>query len=43
MPTHRYVEENSSAAMLATERSAGVAPEVTLRELVTCMSLPNAK
>ena len=28
MPTHRYVEENSLAAMLATKRSAGVTPEV---------------
>ena len=28
MPAHSYVEENSSAAMVATKRSAGVAPEV---------------
>ena len=35
MPAHRYVEEISSAAMLAAKRSAGVAPEVHLRECVT--------
>ena len=37
MPVHRYVEENSSAAMLAAMRSAGVTPEVNLREPVTCL------
>ena len=37
MPTHRYVEENGSAAMLAAKRSAGVTPEMNLRECVTCM------
>ena len=37
MPAHRYVEENSSAAKLATKKSAGVAPEVNLRGHVTCM------
>ena len=31
----RYVEETGSAAMLAAKRSAGVAPEVNLRECVT--------
>ena len=35
---HRYVEE---AAMLAAKRSAGVAPEVNLRECVTHMPLPS--
>ena len=38
MPAHRYVEENSLAAMLAIKRSAGVAPEVNLREHVTCVT-----
>ena len=33
--------EESLAAMLSTESSAGVAPEVNLRECVTCMPLPN--
>ena len=37
MSAHRYVEENSSAAKLATKKSAGVAPEVNLRGHVTCM------
>ena len=27
---HKYVDENGLAAMLATNRSAGVAPEVNL-------------
>ena len=40
MPACRYMEE-SSAAMLSTKSSAGVAPEVNLRECVTCMPLPN--
>ena len=40
MPAHRYGEEIGSAAMLATKRSAGVAPEVNLRECVTHMPLP---
>ena len=35
MPAHRYVEEISSAAMLATMKSAGVTPTVNLREYVT--------
>ena len=38
----RYVEENHSAAMLVAKRSAGVAPEINLRERVTCMPLPGA-
>ena len=42
MPSHNYVEEIGSAAMLATKRSAGVAPEVNLREHVTHKSLPSA-
>ena len=41
MPGHRYVEEISSAAILATKRSAGVIPEVNLREDVTCVPLPS--
>ena len=41
MPGHRYVEEISSAAILATKRSAGVIPEVNLREDVTCTPLPS--
>ena len=41
MPARRYVEEISSATMLAAKRSAGVAPEVNLREYVTCMPLPS--
>ena len=36
------MEENGLAAMLATKRSAGVAPEVNLRECVTCMPVPSA-
>ena len=42
MPGHRYVEENGSAAMLVTKRSAGVAPEVNLRERITHMPVPSA-
>ena len=42
MPAHRYVEENSSAAMLATKRSAGVTPEVNFRECVICTPLQSA-
>ena len=42
MPACRYVEENGSAAMLAAKRSAGVTPEVNLRECVTSMPLPSA-
>ena len=42
MPARRYVEEIGSAAMLATKRSAGVTPEVNLRECVTHKPLPSA-
>ena len=35
MHAHRYVKEIGSAAMLAAKRSAGVTPEVNLREDVT--------
>ena len=42
MPGCRYVEEIGLAAMLAAKRSAGVTPEVNLRECVTCMPLPSA-
>ena len=42
MPAHRYVEKNSRAAMLAAKRSASVAPEVNLRECVTCTPPPSA-
>ena len=41
MPTCRSVDENGLAAMLAAKRSAGVTPEVNLRECVTCMPLPS--
>ena len=34
LPAHRYVAENDLAAMLATKRSAGVKPEVNLRECI---------
>ena len=37
MPAKKYMEENGLAAMLATKRSVGVAPEVNLREYVICM------
>ena len=39
MSAHRYEEENGSAAMLAIKKSAGVAPEMNLRECVTYMPL----
>ena len=39
MPTHKYVEKNGSAIMLATKRLASVAPEVKFKEPVTCTSL----
>ena len=41
MPAHRYLEENGSAAMLAAKRLAGVAPEMNIRECVTCMPPPS--
>ena len=31
MPIHKYVDNNGSAAMLVTKRSAGVAPKMNLR------------
>ena len=34
MLARKYVDENGSAAMLATKRSAGVTPEVNLRILL---------
>ena len=42
MPAYRYIEENGSAAMLATKKLAVVTPEVNLREFVTHMPLPSA-
>ena len=42
MPGCRYVEETNLAAILATKRSAGVTPEVNLREGVTHMPPPSA-
>ena len=41
MPTHRYVEENGLAALLATKRLAGVTPEVNPRKHLTRMPLPS--
>ena len=41
MPAHRYVEDNGLAAMLATKRSAGVTPEVNLRECAICIPPPS--
>ena len=41
MPARRYVEKIGSAAMLATKESAGVAPEVNLREHATHISPPS--
>ena len=41
MSARRYVVENGSAAMLDAKRSAGVTPEVNLREHVICTSLPS--
>ena len=37
MPACWCVEEIGSAAMLATKRLAGVAPEVNLRQCLTCL------
>ena len=36
----KYVDENGLAAMLAAKRSAGVTPEVNLREPISCMPQP---
>ena len=41
MSGRRSVEEIGSAAMLVSKRSAGVAPEVNLKESVTCTPLPS--
>ena len=41
MPVRRYVEENGSAAMVATKRFVGVTLEVNLRKHVTHMSPPS--
>ena len=38
MPAYRYMEENSTADILATKRITGVTPEVNLIEHVTHMS-----
>ena len=42
MPALRYVAENGSAAILASKRSAGVAPEVNLSEYGTHVPSPSA-
>ena len=42
MPAHRYMEENGLAAMLATKKLAGVAPEVNLQEHVPHTPPPSA-
>ena len=39
MPASSYMEGNGLAAILAAKGSAGVAPEVSLRDPVTCMPL----
>ena len=39
MLVHKDVDENGSIAMLATKRSAGVTPEVNVREGTSCMPL----
>ena len=41
MPVRRYVEENGSAAMVATKRFVGVTLEVNLWKCVTHMSPPS--
>ena len=41
MPARKYVKENSSAVMLATKRSTGVAPEVNLMDRISRMPLPS--
>ena len=42
MPASKYVEEIRLAAMLVTKKSAGVLPDVNLREHVTRTPLPSA-
>ena len=41
MPGHRYVEENSLAAILATKGMAGATPDMNLREHVIYTPLPS--
>ena len=41
MPAYRHKEENSLAAMLTINRSAGITPEVNVRECVTCTPPPS--
>ena len=41
LPACRYVEDKRLAAILATKRSAGVAPEVNFRKYVALMPLPS--
>ena len=41
MPAHRYMGQNDLAAMLAARRSAGVTPEINLKEPVTYMPPPS--
>ena len=41
MPAHRCVEEIGLTAMLAAERSAGVAPQVNIKERVTPLPSTN--
>ena len=40
-PDRKYIEEKGLAAMLATMRSAGAAPEMNLRECVIWILLPS--
>ena len=42
MTPHSYEEENGSAAMLTTKRSAGVTPDMNLIDCVTHTPPPNA-
>ena len=42
MTAHSYEEENGSAAMLTTRRSAGVTPDMNLIDCVTHTPPPNA-
>ena len=42
MPAHVYVEENGLTEILTAIRSAGVTPEVNLREHVKHTPLPSA-
>ena len=41
MLVHRYLEEDDLAAILATKRSEGVAPEMNLRECLIHTPLPS--